>query len=269
MTFLIEGEHVIKRFGHSRIVQIKLYLAALVLFLIPAVYFLYFSSVALPFDSSYLLVAGVIGAIVALIAEMKTRLGSYYITNYRVVSIRGAMKKTTDSCTYDKIASVNIEQTFPQRILRMGTVNITTNQRAVILLESVSNPTKIERLIYNAMKKQTGERQAEEKPSEQPPYEPERQVPYQSRPQEAPARRPESRGPAEQSGYGSQNRPLLASERRAMEQSGPPQQPHPENPNPARPMLAAERRQTYRETPERQPQQPEPQAKRKKRFGLF
>jgi uncharacterized membrane protein YdbT with pleckstrin-like domain len=220
MTFLIEGEKIIKRFSQSRFVQIKLYLAAIVLFLVPLLYGLYFSNVKLPMPEAYVIAVPVaIGIILILIAETKKRLGSYYITNYRVISIRGSFKKTMDSCTYDKIVNVKTMQSLMQRLLGMGTIDITTYQRTEILLNSISNPTEIEKLIYSAMEKQGSQRgyMEEGMPAEQPyAQQPAEQKPRPQQPsyQQMPAYQP-------QPVYQPQNRPLLASERKLASQTAP------------------------------------------------
>lgn len=218
MSFLIEGEKIIKRFGQSRFVNIKYYILGAILICIPIIYNLYFSKMKLPFDVFYLnFIPPVIGLILILIAEIKKRLGNYYITNFRIISIKGSFKKTMDSCTYDKIVNVKIMQTFLQRILNMGTIDITTFQRTEILLESISNPTQIEKLIYDQMEKQ--KIQETYRPAQQPieskkVYEKESQIPQQPQPQPV------------TSYYLQQNRPLLASERKALENEskGLPQQ---------------------------------------------
>jgi uncharacterized membrane protein YdbT with pleckstrin-like domain len=187
MTFLIEGEKIIKRFSQSRLVQIKFYLAAIVLFLVPLIYTFYFSKVKLPVPEIYVIALPVvIGIILILMAELKIRLGSYYITNYRIISVKGSFKKTMDSCTYDKIVNVKTVQSFMQRLLGMGTIDITTYQRTEILLNSISNPTAIEKLIYSAMEKQSGQRGYREEsiPVQQPP---EQQPSYQRPPEQPPS----------------------------------------------------------------------------------
>jgi membrane protein YdbS with pleckstrin-like domain len=194
MKFLIEGERLIKRFSQSRMVQYKLYFGAVILFLVPVFYNYY--KVQLPVPDLYVMIApAAIGIILILMAELKTRLGNYYITNYRIVSSRGALKKTIDSCTYDKIVNVKVMQSFVQRIFGMGTIDITTYQRTEILLSSISNPSEIERLIYGAMEKLAGqqpskpERQGTQQPSQQqsPPQQPPSPPPYQPPPGEQPS----------------------------------------------------------------------------------
>jgi len=183
MKFLIEGERLIKRFSQSRMVQYKLYFGAVIFFLMPVFYNYY--NVKLPIPDLYVMIApAAIGIILILMAELKTRLGNYYITNYRIVSARGALKKTIDSCTYDKIVNVKTMQSFVQRIFGMGTIDITTYQRTEILLSSISNPGEVERLIYGAMEKLAGQQPSrpgaqQPSPQQSPPQQPPSPPPYQ------------------------------------------------------------------------------------------
>jgi uncharacterized membrane protein YdbT with pleckstrin-like domain len=174
MSFLIEGEKVIKRFSQSRMVHIKLYLAAVALFLFPVVYTLYFSTmIRLPISEAYLASAAVAsGLALIFIAEIQRRFGCYYITNYRVISIKGTLKKTMDSCTYDKIVNVKIVQSLLQRIIGTGTIDITTYQKTEILLSSIGNPTGIEKMIYSAMEKPKERAAAPVEPARQPEVQP-------------------------------------------------------------------------------------------------
>jgi uncharacterized membrane protein YdbT with pleckstrin-like domain len=209
MSFLIEGEKIIKRFGQSRFVNIKFYIAGIVLLIFPVIYYLYFTKVKLPIPEIYVVaIPPIIGCILILMAEIKKMLGSYYITNYRVVSIKGSFKKTMDSCTYDKIVNVKVMQTFLQRLLNMGTIDITTFQRTEILLESIANPNEIEKLIYKQMEAQKeealkkGEAQFSPQQTQQPilPSQETRKTQISNTPI-----------------YPQQNRPLLASERKYQE----------------------------------------------------
>lgn len=162
MKFLIEGENVIKKFSQSRLVHFKFYILAIIIFSIPVLQNIF--KIKIPAPEIYTIIVPVaIGLMLILIIEIKVRMGSYYITNYRVISIRGFLRKTIDSCTYDKIVNVKVMQTLQQRILGIGNIDITTFQRTEILFDSIGNPTKIERLIYSAMEKQAGQQPGAEK----------------------------------------------------------------------------------------------------------
>jgi uncharacterized membrane protein YdbT with pleckstrin-like domain len=153
MKFLIEGEQIIKRFSNSRLIYFKIYLIALVFFSIPVLY-LYFE-LNLPAWELYIITIPVsVGIILIIINEIRVKLGTYYITNYRIASVRGLFRKTINSCNYDKIVNVKVDQKFIQRIFNIGTLDITTFQRTEILFDSVGNPGKIERMIYSQMEKQ-------------------------------------------------------------------------------------------------------------------
>jgi uncharacterized membrane protein YdbT with pleckstrin-like domain len=155
MSFLIEGEQITMKIHTSRITHFKFYLISVLMVFIPISIALL--NVKLPIPSAfanYVYFGPVAFAVVLLaILEMSVRRSTSYITNYRVISTKGILKRTYDSCNYDKMVNVRVVQSFPQRILRIGTVDITTFQRSEIMLEHVSNPTKIEKAIYNMIEK--------------------------------------------------------------------------------------------------------------------
>jgi len=152
MGFLIEGEQIVMKIHPSRILRARYYALAIILIVFP---FLYnFFRVRLPVPEFYVLYLPIIlGIILIIMAEISIRRNSSCITNYRVLSNKGILKRNSDSCTYDKMVNVKVTQSIPQRIMRIGTVNITTMQRSELSLNSVSNPSKIERTIYNMIEK--------------------------------------------------------------------------------------------------------------------
>ncbi len=176
MGFLIEGEQIVLNTHSSRIVYFRYYLMAFLLICVPFVYnFLKFT---LPVAGIYVIAVPVALAIlIVAIMEMAVRRSNYFITNYRVISRKGVFKRNIDSCTYDKMVNVKLIQTLPQRLLRIGTVDITTFQRSEILLESVPNPSRIEREIYKLIENI-------KTPAAQPAQEP--QPPAATQPQQPP-----------------------------------------------------------------------------------
>jgi len=147
MGFLIEGEQIVMKVHPSRVVYSRHYLIAALLVSLPFVY--NFLKFRLPVADIYVVAVPVALAILIVAAmEISVRRSNYLITNYRVISRKGVFKRNIDSCTYDKMVNVKIIQTFPQRLLRIGTIDITTFQRSEIMLPSVPNPSRIEREIY-------------------------------------------------------------------------------------------------------------------------
>jgi uncharacterized membrane protein YdbT with pleckstrin-like domain len=152
---MIEGEQVVMKIHQSRIIYFKYYFLALILIAAPFV--LGFLKINLPIPAAYvnyIYIAPITtAALIIIIFEISIRRNNSYITNYRVINSRGILKKTYDSCTFDKMVNVRVIQSFPQRILRIGTIDITTFQRSEIILSSIPNPYKIERTIYNLIEK--------------------------------------------------------------------------------------------------------------------
>jgi hypothetical protein len=155
VRFMIEGEQVVMKVHQSRIIHFKYYLLAIVLIIAP--FAINFFNVKLPIPAAYAnylyIIPVFIAVIIIIVFEISIRRSSSYITNYRVINSRGILKKTYDSCTYDKMVNVRVIQSLPQRILRIGTIDITTFQRSEIILTSIPNPYKIERTIYNLIEK--------------------------------------------------------------------------------------------------------------------
>lgn len=155
MSFMIEGEQVVMSVHSSRFTHFKMYLIAALMVAAPLA-LLYFN-VKLPIPttySSYVTIIPIALAILLIVlTEVSVRRNSSYITNYRVMTSKGIFKKTYESCTYDKIANLRVIQSFPQRILRIGSIDISTVQKSEIMLSSIPNPSKVERAIYNTMEK--------------------------------------------------------------------------------------------------------------------
>jgi hypothetical protein len=91
-----------------------------------------------------------LGIIVILYAEAKERGAHYYITQYRVVEIWGLLRKREHALQLLQIESVKIRQTFFERILGIGDVELKT-ARDSLMLHKVGNPEKVESLILSEL----------------------------------------------------------------------------------------------------------------------
>ncbi len=180
MGMLIRGEQVILKKHISRIMAWKYYILFIIMLVLAFIFFTDYFSI-----SVYISIAGVtntdiayvfiaIGMIALLVSEIKVRYHKYYLTNMRVVKVSGILKKSMDACPYNKIVNVKLSQSLPQRIVRIGTIDITTFQRTEILIKSVSNPGEIENKIYEMMGGARGFAQKPQ-PSQQP-----QQTPYRA-----------------------------------------------------------------------------------------
>lgn len=155
MSFMIEGEQVVMSVHSSRFTRFKMYLIAALMVAAPLA-LLYFN-IKLPIPVAYAnyvtFVPITLAILLVVLTEVSVRRSSSYITNYRVMTSKGIFKKTYESCTYDKIANLRVIQSLPQRILRIGSIDISTVQKSEIMLSSIPNPSKVERTIYNIMEK--------------------------------------------------------------------------------------------------------------------
>ena len=171
MSFMIEGEQVVMSVHSSRFTHFKMYLIAVILMAAPLA-LLYFN-VKLPIPTAYTsyvtIVPIALAILLVVLTEVSVRRSRSYITNYRVMTSKGIFKKTYESCTYDKIANLRVMQSFPQRILRIGSIDISTVQKSEIMLSSIPNPSKIERAIYNIMEKSKNPQPSQRPPPPGPP----------------------------------------------------------------------------------------------------
>jgi uncharacterized membrane protein YdbT with pleckstrin-like domain len=170
MSFMIDGEQVVMGVHSSRFTHFKMYLIAAIMLAVPLA--LIFYSVKLPIPAAYTsyvtFVPIALAILLVILTEVSVRRSSSYITNYRVMTSKGIFKKTYESCTYDKIANIRVIQSFPQRLLRIGSIDISTVQKSEIMLSSIPNPSKVERAIYNIMEKSKNP-QTSQRPSPGPP----------------------------------------------------------------------------------------------------
>lgn len=155
----------------SRVTHFKMYL--IVALMVAAPLALIFYNVKLPIPATYAsyvtIVPIALAILLVILTEVSVRRSSSYITNYRVMTSKGIFKKTYESCTYDKIANLRVIQSFPQRILRIGSIDISTVQKSEIMLSSIPNPSKVERAIYNIMEKSKNPQPSQRPSPPEPP----------------------------------------------------------------------------------------------------
>lgn len=100
-----------------------------------------------------------LGIIVILYTETKRRTADYYITQYRVVETLGILRKKEHGLQLSLVESVRIHQTFFNRILGIGDVEIKASRDSIILYK-VGNPEKVESLILSQLNRIKGIRGA-------------------------------------------------------------------------------------------------------------
>ncbi|MFC2143791.1 PH domain-containing protein [Candidatus Aenigmatarchaeota archaeon] len=92
-----------------------------------------------------------LGIILILYAEAKERGPHYYITQYRVVESWGLLRKKEQGVQLLLIESVKINQTFFQRILGIGDVDIRTSGGQSIKIKKIGNPGKVEAFLLSEL----------------------------------------------------------------------------------------------------------------------
>ena len=88
--------------------------------------------------------------ILFIYGEVKRRhIGTYIITNFRIIVKRGILRTKIDSVTNKMIVNVRAMQTFWERVLGIGNVDITTSRGAKeIELKDITHYKEVENLIY-------------------------------------------------------------------------------------------------------------------------
>lgn len=91
-----------------------------------------------------------IGIIIILYAEANERGARYYITQYRVVEVWGLLRKREHAIQLSQIEGVKVQQSFLNRLLGIGDVEIKTARDSLTLVQ-VGNPGKIEGLLMSEL----------------------------------------------------------------------------------------------------------------------
>ncbi|MBI4896724.1 MAG: PH domain-containing protein [Candidatus Aenigmarchaeota archaeon] len=171
MSFLSPGEKVYLAFGSSRLSSplLRYFFPGLLIFVLEFVFF--FNIAEIPFkpgigvsiQQSLTYVFLLIGLFLIVLGEIQRRmLGSYTITNYRVLVKRGILANRLDSLAYSMIVNVRTTKHFWGRFFNIGTIEITTARaQKEINLVGVRNPDRIESMIYSMLERHTGSMQSQ------------------------------------------------------------------------------------------------------------
>jgi membrane protein YdbS with pleckstrin-like domain len=205
MDYLTGGEKVFKKLSPSRrsssvIILFMLGFLFIVIGIsmifkmlgIPEIFIL---SYDIPYYTGLLLL--IISPFMFLYGEFhRRRLGTYIITNYRVIVKTGFLRTQIDSVTNKMIVNVRANQGIWQKMLGIGNVDISTTKGGEKELElvGISGYKDVENLIYKLMESRGGmgsfsqDQPAQEAPPQQPApqqqQQPPQQVPPPTPPQE-------------------------------------------------------------------------------------
>lgn len=160
MKFLARGEKVYAKFRASRrYPHVFKYFFLAVIFLLLSVIFLFdllgFLSYTpgIPIRETFTALAFLSGIVFLITGELiRERIGTYYITNVRVIVAHGILATKTDSVSHDMIVNIKISQSLSEKVVGLGTVEVMTARgQHTITMIGVANPKKIENLIYKCM----------------------------------------------------------------------------------------------------------------------
>ncbi len=173
MNFLAEGEKIYTSFGTSRKYPavLKFFLGGFLFFAVSAVLFFNVFDIlsiipGLPGSQFIAYIAFFPGVFLCLIGETRRkRIGKYYVTNYRVVLMRGFLATKMESLSYSMIVNVKISQSFIEKLCGLGDLEISTARGTQeMYMTGISNPKKVENFIYRMLESHTGAERAPQKP---------------------------------------------------------------------------------------------------------
>lgn len=78
-----------------------------------------------------------------------TRGRALEITNKRTIERRGLLSKSTDEVLHDHVRNIKVDQTFYQRVMRIGQIGIASSgsDQTEIIMEDLPNPQKVREVI--------------------------------------------------------------------------------------------------------------------------
>ncbi len=102
-----------------------------------------------PLVGGLLIAAGVIAALVLVgwyIFKFENRLE---ITNKRIIATRGILSRTTSEVPHEKIQNIQVTQSFVQRIMKVGTIGISSAGQSdiEIVFPDAPNPYRVREVI--------------------------------------------------------------------------------------------------------------------------
>jgi hypothetical protein len=194
MNFLAEGEKIYASFGTSRKYPtvLKFFLEGIFFFIISAVLFLNvfdILSIIPEFPGSQFLpyLPLLPGIFLILIGESRRKkMGNYYVTNYRIVLMKGFFGTKMESLSYSMIVNVKISQSFKEKLFGLGDLDISTARGTQeMYMTGIPNPKKIENIIYRMLESHSGaERAPQRQYQRKPQYRPQYRKPQYRRPQQ-------------------------------------------------------------------------------------
>jgi uncharacterized membrane protein YdbT with pleckstrin-like domain len=153
---VVEKERVLIRMPESRRANLMRYLISIVLIVVGVYLYLYTSVEILFIPTEYLGIGvSVLGILIILYSELKLIHSYYYMTQNRIVEVSGILRKRERALQIPQIESVTIHQSFLNRILKIGSIDVKTAGESMVL-HKISSPRKAESIIINEVNKMRG-----------------------------------------------------------------------------------------------------------------
>jgi len=156
------GQKILWAGRRSRKSFLKYYFVSIILFLISVLMLTNIIKVPeFPYSNFIPYITIIIGLIPMIFVEIKRMFVKYYIIEDRVNIIIGILKKIEDSIPFEMIEKTISNQSFFDRILKIGSVTVDTGEQKIILWK-IDHPKEVENLIFklrrSAWNKDTGNR---------------------------------------------------------------------------------------------------------------
>jgi uncharacterized membrane protein YdbT with pleckstrin-like domain len=104
---------------------------------------------AIPFGGPFTMIASGIALIIFAQWWLKTKGTTLIVTNEGTTIERGILSKSTNELWHSDVRNVQIQQSFFQRIMNVGTVNISSGGQAdiEIIAKGIPDPHKVHSII--------------------------------------------------------------------------------------------------------------------------
>ena len=155
MEFLNRGEKIYLKFRTSRLYPnlLKFFLSGLCMLLLTFIILISgFSEVGILTKQDISLTTLALGIALLAVCEIKrAKMGTYYITNYRIVISKGIVSSKMDSISYALMANVKSSQSMIERVFRLGNLEIATITGQQTVIDGIKQPKRVENFLYEML----------------------------------------------------------------------------------------------------------------------
>ena len=112
----------------------------------------------IPFGGPFTMIASGVALIIFAQWWLKSISTTLIVTNEGTTVERGILSKSTNELWHSDVRNVQIQQTFFQRIMNVGTVNVSSGGQAdiEIIVKGIPDPHQVHKIIEDERRKQAG-----------------------------------------------------------------------------------------------------------------